>query len=558
MTTNAFCATGEGGGVDPSCSPSGGEGKHSVKLPKNPKSLNIDTASKALEEMGYKVGEAKSKLHEGAFTTVYDITTPSGEKLTASAKALRKLVYDGVRNESIMEKLVANLAGKTRRESMGGREYLVAPLTLIVPGVLNGSKGPLYYPLETFKKRAGVWNGIPIVVNHPTDRNGKPLSGRNPQVLNSYGIGFLFNETISGKVQAEGWFDIENTRRVDVRILDSLERGDKIELSTGLAVDTNPAEPGSVFNAVLYNDIVGDFTPDHLAVLPDGIGACSLRDGCGVNNEDERITLWNKLGKLLWYDTNGKPDTTVTNESKIKEPDMTKLTTDQRTEIVNGLITNCGCTFKEEDRKTLNEMDDAMLEKCKALAGKVHNSADLEKKLKDQEVVINAAKQGFKAGNQEWSLDDKGQWVQNNATKGYPKKDEEDEEEEKKKGKKMTHNQGQPIKLEDLPTDLQEDIVFARNAKQQRKNELIEKLVANHDKDKKPARREALNKLSLADLEDRIADLPEPVANEQQQQRPSYFGAAVPTTNSSGKDEGPAGGSLGMPVWNWSQEKQEA
>ena len=35
-----------------------------------------------------------------------------------------------------------------RRESLHGRSYLVAPTTLIVPGVLNGSMGPLYYPPE--------------------------------------------------------------------------------------------------------------------------------------------------------------------------------------------------------------------------------------------------------------------------------------------------------------------------------------------------------------------------------------------------------------------------
>jgi hypothetical protein len=47
-----------------------------------------------------------------------------------------------------MELLTANFAGKVRERRMGGRDYLVAPLSLIVPGVLNGSQGPLYYPEE--------------------------------------------------------------------------------------------------------------------------------------------------------------------------------------------------------------------------------------------------------------------------------------------------------------------------------------------------------------------------------------------------------------------------
>jgi hypothetical protein len=40
--------------------------------------------------------------------------------------------------------LTANLVGRSRRETLNGREYIVAPVTLIVPGVLNGSKGALY------------------------------------------------------------------------------------------------------------------------------------------------------------------------------------------------------------------------------------------------------------------------------------------------------------------------------------------------------------------------------------------------------------------------------
>jgi hypothetical protein len=40
--------------------------------------------------------------------------------------------------------LTANAYGKARREVVNGRDFLVAPLTLIVPGVLHGSQGPLY------------------------------------------------------------------------------------------------------------------------------------------------------------------------------------------------------------------------------------------------------------------------------------------------------------------------------------------------------------------------------------------------------------------------------
>ena len=53
-----------------------------------------------------------------------------------------------------METVVANFSGKARRETWDGREYLVAPATLIVPGVLNGSQGPLFYPPDERNDRA--------------------------------------------------------------------------------------------------------------------------------------------------------------------------------------------------------------------------------------------------------------------------------------------------------------------------------------------------------------------------------------------------------------------
>ena len=81
-----------------------------------------------------------------------------------------------------MEFLTANFAGTTRRETRDGREYIVVPATLIVPGVLNGSQGPLLYPLDEIQRTADAWNGMPMVVGHPTE-NGKPVSARSPAVL---------------------------------------------------------------------------------------------------------------------------------------------------------------------------------------------------------------------------------------------------------------------------------------------------------------------------------------------------------------------------------------
>lgn len=171
--------------------------------------------------------------------------------------------------------------GRARRAILNGRRYLVATASLIVPGVLAGSQGPLYYPAKEVARYASAWNGIPVVVNHPTDHFGTPLSGQDQQVIDTTGIGWVFNSHWKdGKHRAELWFDVENTKRVDRRIYEWLVAGKAIELSTGLHTDTIPSM--GAYNGRQYTHIARRYRPDHLAILPDMVGACGIEDGCGV------------------------------------------------------------------------------------------------------------------------------------------------------------------------------------------------------------------------------------------------------------------------------------
>lgn len=144
----------------------------------------------------------------------------------------------------------------------------MAPLTTIVPGVLPGSKGPLKYEAVDIQNAVQLWDDVPIVVYHPTHL-GMHVSAQHEGVLAKSGIGFLRNSKFADKLQHEGWFDIENTKRVDVRVYDSLIANKPMELSTGLFTDN-------------VDGFARNHRPDHLAVLPDQVGACSIKDGCGV------------------------------------------------------------------------------------------------------------------------------------------------------------------------------------------------------------------------------------------------------------------------------------
>lgn len=181
---------------------------------------------------------------------------------------------------STME-LVQNRIGQVRFITENGREYAVAPLTMIVPGVLPGSKGPLLYQAKTVANRHTAWNGIPITLNHPTHEDGSPVSASAPGVVERVGMGVVKNARIKdSKLCALGYFDMERTKKVSPEVYNALRAGKVIELSTGLF--TRNETRNGMHQGKPYIGEVVDMTPDHLAVLPHSKGACSVNDGCGV------------------------------------------------------------------------------------------------------------------------------------------------------------------------------------------------------------------------------------------------------------------------------------
>jgi hypothetical protein len=190
--------------------------------------------------------------------------------------------------------VVANLGGARARQVVeNGQRWLVAPMTMIRVGVLNGSKGALYYPASEIARNYRAWHGVPLTLDHPTDPiTNEHLSAREPGVVQRLGLGEVRNPSVADRsLKAEAWFREDRLRQVAPQVLVSLKRGRPIELSTGLFTNNEPARPGSHHEGKPYTHIARDYRPDHLAVLVNVPGACSLRDGCGilVNQARERI-----------------------------------------------------------------------------------------------------------------------------------------------------------------------------------------------------------------------------------------------------------------------------
>lgn len=177
--------------------------------------------------------------------------------------------------------LTANLARAVRREVENGVEYVVSPVVLIVPGVLKGSGGPLLYPLDELTRNVSAWDRVPLTFGHPFGPDGvTPVSVG--QADSRYRIGQVRNPSVAtGSLRAEAWLDVEAVRRHDPRILTAVENGERVEVSTGLFLDVNPVQ--GEYRGVHYSGIARNYRPDHLAVLASTPGACSVKDGCGLN-----------------------------------------------------------------------------------------------------------------------------------------------------------------------------------------------------------------------------------------------------------------------------------
>jgi len=167
-----------------------------------------------------------------------------------------------------------------RVDTLEGRQYTVVPMVMLTEGVHAGSQGPLFYPKDELGKTPVVWNHKPIVVYHPT-LNGQGISACNVDVLNKQKVGVVLNTKFEGgRLKAEAWIDKDRANAVDERIMTAVDGKEVMELSTGLFIDVENTT--GKWKSEEYQGIARNYRPDHLALLPDQIGACSIADGAGL------------------------------------------------------------------------------------------------------------------------------------------------------------------------------------------------------------------------------------------------------------------------------------
>ncbi len=170
-----------------------------------------------------------------------------------------------------------------QRVTQNGKQWLIAPVVAAVEGVMNNR----LVQREDLGESVHSLNGRPIVIHHPLDENGEPKPANDPMVET---IGKVFNAHIDGdSLKAEAWFEVDRLNQTGAngkRILDAINAKQMLEVSLGWFSEV--VKQAGTFLNKQYTEIVHNLRHDHLAILLDTQGACSVDDGCGlVRNEEE-------------------------------------------------------------------------------------------------------------------------------------------------------------------------------------------------------------------------------------------------------------------------------
>lgn len=311
------------------------------------------------------------------------------------------------------------------RKTKNNREYLVLPTVAVQEQVLNGE----FLSADQIEASKILWNSVPVTWSHP-EQSGGPGTIRQAE-HHDWAVGNFLNVDMQGdKLRGEIWLDVElvKNREGGEQLLEDLESGEMEEVSTGYFAET--VENEGTYNGEQYNAEQKNIIPDHLALLPNATGACSIEDGCGAGRVscDEEDELKNNEGANmedeLKFDeksflehireffnrgTIDNEDEEVSNEmSEEEKGDCGEETTNCEESVAekydlceNELeeVIELGLEQKEQQRQQREELIDQLAEKddCKL------NKDDLEHLESDQ---LECLHESFEAQEQEKQDDD--------------------------------------------------------------------------------------------------------------------------------------------------------
>ena len=190
---------------------------------------------------------------------------------------------------------ITNAASKVREETIDGKEYLIAPLVAITEGVHTGSEGPVLYKADELRSFVANNDHRPLCLGHP-----KRGSAASKQFIKTRGcgitLGSVWNEE-NNSLDMEAHVDKAAASAKDKRLLHNLANNVTTEVSTGydLKLDKTAGE----WKGIAYNAEAKSLHLDHVAILLDQVGACSVAKGAGLlrNASEKEQKFWSELFK---------------------------------------------------------------------------------------------------------------------------------------------------------------------------------------------------------------------------------------------------------------------
>lgn len=164
-----------------------------------------------------------------------------------------------------------------KRTKVDGKDAIVVPVVMARADVVMNEA-----VLPEDEYNVAAWNGVPVTVGHPQDAKGNFVTAKDSlKIQKSWAIGVIQNaHVINGTLRAEALIRVDRANKVYPGLVQSLVDGIKMNVSTGYLAKKNP-QVGYLLGQK-YKAVHTNVRPDHLAFLPNELGACSWKDGCGV------------------------------------------------------------------------------------------------------------------------------------------------------------------------------------------------------------------------------------------------------------------------------------
>lgn len=176
--------------------------------------------------------------------------------------------------------------GDIRREIENGQEWLVAPAIPAKEKVYSYDWGKEYLPGDELE---GFADEAPVVLDHPVDNTGSPVTAGSPRATNSEFVGQWRNAEVietdgERKLRGEYWLQLDK-RDIHpgyARALDELEDSNQVPVSPGYDPEIDVSS--GTFNGERYDAVQRDVSLDHMGlIVTDGATArCGPGEGCAV------------------------------------------------------------------------------------------------------------------------------------------------------------------------------------------------------------------------------------------------------------------------------------